>query len=177
MTGLAGCTSLFDAGAEEGVDDDEDDDVDADEATTETGDENAGRTTTEETPEPTDVDGGGTAEAEIRAVIQEQVRAFANGSVDRYMETMHPESPIYDETRRSLESSYEQTPPSELTASATVESVDIVGRGRAEAVVVQITRADTEGFRDNRLTQLFNIRQYQGEWLVYDSTLNEVEYL
>lgn len=120
---------------------------------------------------------GGDDEEEIRAVIQTQFEAFANGDVDRYMETMHPESPIYDNTQRQLESTFEQVSPEILTVDFTIESIEMLSEERAEAEVVQTTRADSADFRDNRITQVFDMRTYQVEWLFYNSTINDIEYL
>lgn len=120
---------------------------------------------------------GGDDEEEIRAVIQTQYEAFENGDIDRYMETMHPESPIYDNTQRQLESLFEQFSPEILTVDLTIESVEMLSEERAEAEVVQTTRADSEDFRDNRVTQVFEMRTYQAEWLFYNSTINDTEYL
>jgi hypothetical protein len=124
-----------------------------------------------------DSDSGGGGEEEIRAVIQTQYEAFENGDIDRYMETMHPGSPIYDTTQRQVESTFEQISPESLTVDLTIESIEMLSDERADAKVVQTTRADSADFRDNRIVQVFDMRTYQGEWLVYNSTVNDVEYL
>ncbi len=120
---------------------------------------------------------GGDDEEEIRAVIQMQYEAFENGDIDRYMETIHPESPMYDNTQRQLESIFEQISPEILTVDLTIESIEMLSEERAEAEVVQTTRADSPDFRDNRITQVLGMRTYQGEWLFYNSTIIDTEYL
>jgi hypothetical protein len=114
---------------------------------------------------------------EIRAVIQKQIEAFEDGNIDRYMETMHPESPLYDNTRSQLESLFEQVSAESLTAEITIESIDDLSEERAEVELVQTTRSDSEDFRDNRIRQVSDMRTYQGEWLLYDSTTKDTEYL
>ncbi|SDJ62960.1 hypothetical protein SAMN05216226_10696 [Halovenus aranensis] len=113
----------------------------------------------------------------IETVIRTQAEAFDNGNIERYMGTVHPESPVYDASRRQLETMFERFSPDVLTVDITIESIEMLSEEQAEAKVVQTTRIDSEGFRDNRLTQTFDMRPHQGEWLLYDSTVSETEYL
>ena len=121
--------------------------------------------------------GGGGGNEEIRAVIRENAQALEDGSVDRYIETMHPESPIYDRTRSQTEALLQEVQAGDLTVEVTIESVDTLGEERAEAETVQTTRADIQDFRDNRVDQVHELRTYQGEWRIYDSTVEDIEYL
>ena len=115
--------------------------------------------------------------AEIRAVIQKQFQAFENGNIERYMQTMHPESPVYDNTRSRLESLFEQFSPESFTVDFTIESIEVFNEVRADVEIVQTTRADSENFRDNRIIQVIDMRRYRGAWLFYNSTILDTEYL
>lgn len=119
---------------------------------------------------------GSEVPADVRAVIEENAQALEAGDVDRYMETMHPESPIYDRTRSQVESLLQQVSAGELTVEVTVESADVSG-DRADVEVVQTTRAEIAGFRDNRTHQTHELRTYQSEWRIYNSAVEDVEYL
>jgi ketosteroid isomerase-like protein len=119
---------------------------------------------------------GGDVPDDVRAVIEENAQALEAGDVDRYMETMHPESPIYDRTRSQTEALLQQVSAGELTVEVTIESADVSG-DRADVEVVQTTRADISGFRDNRAHQTHELRTYQGEWRIYNSAVEDVEYL
>jgi murein L,D-transpeptidase YcbB/YkuD len=119
---------------------------------------------------------GGDVPDDVRAVIEENAQALEAGDVDRYMETMHPESPIYDRTRSQVESLLQQVSAGELTVEVTVESADVSG-DRADVEVVQTTRAEIADFRDNRTHQTHELRTYQSEWRIYNSAVEDVEYL
>lgn len=119
---------------------------------------------------------GGDVPDDVRAVIEENARALEEGDLDRYMGTMHPESPIYDQTQSQTESLLQQVQAGELTVDITIESADVSG-DRADVEVVQTTRADIPDFRDNRTHQTHELRTYQSEWRIYNSAVQDVEYL
>lgn len=119
---------------------------------------------------------GGDVPGDVRAVVEENARALEQGDVDRYMQTMHPESPIYDQTRSQVESLLQQVQAEDLTVEVTVESADVSG-DRADVEVVQTTRADIPDFRDNRTHQTHELRTYQDEWRIYNSAVEDIEYL
>jgi len=118
---------------------------------------------------------GGEGNEGVRSVIQENARTFEE-AVDRHMETMHPESPIYNQTRSQIEAVLQQVPAEELSVEVTVESVETSGES-ANAEVVQTTRVDVSGFRDNRTRLTHELRTYQDEWRLYNSTIEDIKYL
>jgi len=107
--------------------------------------------------------------------MQEQEEALENNDVDRYMETMHPESPIYDSTE-SVTNQLLQNYDPQLDIEVTSVSID---GDTATAETTQETRiegSDPE-FQENRADITHELRMYEGEWRVYDSTINSREAL
>jgi ketosteroid isomerase-like protein len=119
--------------------------------------------------------GGESDESKIRSVLQKQADSLENGDVDGYMETMHPESPVYDNTREIMEQLVEEY---DFEVEIDINSVEVDG-DTATAEVTQVTRTeepDTD-FDDNRLEATHELRTYENEWRLYDSTTEDIEYL
>lgn len=117
--------------------------------------------------------GGGTDEPQIRDVLRENVRALENNDLDAYMETIHPEAPLYDSTEENVSQLIAQF---EIDVDLTIESIEVDG-DHAEANVIQENR-ETSGaadYQDTRVYITHELRPYQGEWHLYDSNIRDSE--
>jgi hypothetical protein len=119
--------------------------------------------------------GQGSADAKILAVIQENVDAMNAEDIQRYMATIHPGSPSYQTTEQSLPQIFEY-----FDLKATVTDLAIVSRTSTEIQVsFTLTTVKLQGpaFRDNRIKGIFFLRQDNGQWKIYNQTIQNVEYL
>ena len=118
-------------------------------------------------------DGGGEEESAVRDVIQRQEEALENNDLDRYMETMHPESPIYDRTRSATAQLLQNY---DLRLDIEINSVSIDG-DTATAETTQETRIEESdpSFQENRAEITHELRTYEGEWRVYNSSIDSTE--
>lgn len=114
-------------------------------------------------------------EQEIRNVLRTQAQALENDDIEAYMETMHPESPLYDSTRSTTSQLMQRY---DFRIELTVDSVEVNG-DTATADTTQETRIEGSdpNFQANRSELVHELRTYQGEWRVYDSSISDRTYL
>lgn len=117
----------------------------------------------------TNATNGTNATKKIRAVIRERGQAIEDRDIDGYRGTLHPDSPV---SLTEIEESFQQL-PADYTIEVSVESVDIRTEGRAEAHVVETTPGS--GGMDTRFNKEYELRTHRGEWLIYDSTTNNIK--
>ena len=124
-----------------------------------------------------DGDGGSGGDSEetaaIRAVIEANAEAFESEDLDAYMATMHPESPLYESTEEQVAMQFDRF---DFAVTLQVESISVDG-DTATAEVQQTTR-ETSGaaeFQEYRIRASHELRPYQGEWRIYQSTVLERE--
>lgn len=120
-----------------------------------------------------DDSGGSSDESEIRNVLQRQARALEGDDLDTYMDTLHPESPVYDESQQTTEALMEEY---DLQIDLQIDEIQVDG-DEAEVDVTQETRiAESDpDFQENRSEIVHDCRPYEGEWRVYNSTLVDRE--
>jgi hypothetical protein len=111
--------------------------------------------------------GGNTDRAAIRSVLQENARTLEQENLDGYMDTIHPESPLYDSTEDRTRQLFQQY---DINVEMTIESITVDGE-TAEAQVAQTTELSSEssGTQSNRRQLTHELRTYQGEWRIYNS--------
>lgn len=127
-------------------------------------------TTEEDTEENTE---GGSDKEKVRDVIETNFQANENEEKNQLQSTLHPESEVYEST---VEQSVQLWRTYNLEYNYTIQSIEIDGEV-AEAELTQETIGNSENFRDNRLTATWEFRKYQGEWRLYDSTTQNIEYI
>lgn len=109
-----------------------------------------------------------------RATLRTNIRGYREEDIELVRATMHPDSRAYDST---IEQSRELFDEYELEYELTIHDVRTAGES-AEADVTQTTRkVSGPSFRDNRLTATHELRTYEGNWRIYDSTVDDVEYI
>lgn len=113
-------------------------------------------------------------EQAAKEVVKENARALENEDMDAMKATLHPESPKYDQTVAQVRQIFQEY---DLTYDVEVESVEVDGE-EARVDVVQTTRKESgPAFRDNKMWATHVLRKYQGEWRIYDTQVDDVEYL
>ncbi|MDJ1179723.1 hypothetical protein PJF56_12695 [Roseofilum sp. BLCC_M91] len=126
------------------------------------------------------LDSSHTKEAEERAAIQalidENLNAINADSVERYMNTMHPDSPQFEITEQTVIQSIELVDLRyELEDWEILEVTD----DKAQIIATQTTTkiGGEAQFRDNRLLIIHTLRKYKGEWKFWTSEIQSVEFL
>lgn len=122
-----------------------------------------------------DGDSGGDDEEAIRDVIERNARALENENLEDYMETMHPESQVYEQTEETTRNMFERY---EMTVDLEIGSIEIDG-DTADAEVEQTIR-ETSGAPDydgTRSKLTHELRTYEGEWRIYESLIRERDQL
>lgn len=117
--------------------------------------------------------GAGNDERAIRSVIETNARTLETEDLDAHMETIHPESPLYDSTESTTGQLLEQY---DVTVDVEIESVEIDG-DTATVETVQTTRetSGAPGYQDVRVDVTHELRTHEGEWKIYGSTIEDRE--
>lgn len=107
-------------------------------------------------------------------VVEANIRAYENEDIQGVRDTLHPDSPKYSQTIETSQLIFQEY---DLSYDLEIESVKIEGE-EARVRAVQTTRKESGPmFQDNRMEVTHVLRKHQGEWRIYDSTVNDVEYL
>jgi len=110
----------------------------------------------------------------VRETLRKQARALENDNIEAYMETIHPESPLYDSTRSATSRLMERY---DLEIELTINSVSI-DSDTATADVTQVTRAvNSASYQPRRAEMSHELRTDDGTWKVYDSSIQSREAL
>lgn len=155
LAGLSGCASILNGSETEN----DDDGADSNDEGTET------RHTSS---------GSSAAKENIRAVLMNNARATEEENLELLRDTLHPNSPSYDSTIEVSKQSWETY---DVRTELTIHDIT-VDRTHAAAEVTLVTeKVSGPEFRDNSITSVQTLRTYQGEWHIYNSTVEEIEYL
>ena len=114
---------------------------------------------------------------DVIAVIYENIRASNAKDFNRYMATIHADSPAYNTTEETIETAFSD----EFTLSYKISDVYIVEQGSNKAIVhFTLTTKLVSGsisFRDNQVTGKMTLRREDGSWKIYDQKVDNVAYL
>ncbi|RXK51313.1 hypothetical protein [Halorientalis pallida] len=167
----SGCTGLLSEddgqGSTGGAEDDEDD---------EEGERTATDAATDTDVETVSGNATGAERRAVERVVRQNLRATEEHRPELLRATLHPDAPSYDRTIEQTRQIWDQY---ELEYSLTVQSISVSGN-EATVEYEQVTRAtgpNSDVFTDNRLTAVGTLRTYQGEWRVYGTRVENVEYL
>jgi hypothetical protein len=111
----------------------------------------------------------------ITSVVFENIAAHNAEDVDRYIATMHTQSPNYSELSQALQGMY-----STFDLQSTLSGVELLEVSAQEARVsfVLVTRKiQGPEFRDNRLEGVYILQKQDGAWRLRDQEIDTVEYL
>ncbi|MBP0028470.1 hypothetical protein [Roseofilum sp. Guam] len=114
--------------------------------------------------------------AKIQALLDENLNAINAENVERYMNTMHPDSPQWEITEQTVLYSIDLM---DLRYEVNDwEIVEITG-DKAQIMATQTTTkigGDAQ-FRDNQLIILHTLKKYKGEWKFWTSEIQSIEFL
>lgn len=111
----------------------------------------------------------------IIGVIHENLQAYRVEDIDRVMETVDPDSPVYDSTRSvtlQLFSGYD--------LSYELKDIHLIfyDGETAEVEFVQVTKKiNGAEFRNNRVAGVNFLRKTDSGWKIYSTIISSVEYL
>jgi hypothetical protein len=112
---------------------------------------------------------------ELFAVIYRNIQAANAEDVTAYMDTIHSNSPLYDQTENALRmaiSTYD------LSYSTSNLSVEELSRKEARVHFFLTTRKISgPAFRDNTIEGVFVLRPEDGVWKIYQQETLEVTFL
>lgn len=113
-------------------------------------------------------------EQAAKDVVERNLRAYENEDLEGVKATTHPESPKYDNTIQGAQLMFSEY---DLTYDLEIKSVEVDG-DEARVEVVQTTRKESgPQFQDNRIEATHVLRKYDGEWRIYDTDVEDIEYL
>ena len=115
-------------------------------------------------------------EEAVKQVLEDQVKYLRNEDLEGVMLTIHPESPLYAQTRDQLKIVFEQ-----FDLEYDLDDVEVVEMSDNQAKVraVRTTRklSGPEGIKDTRKTELYTLRKSESGWGVYESQTESTENL
>ena len=111
----------------------------------------------------------------IEKLLRDNLSYSATENIDGYLSTIHPHSPIFAQTLKFLPKVFQTYDLNYTIDSISVVSVD------SEKALVRVTQTTTRksgpAFRNNRLLMLDELRKSNGQWKLYNSTMEKIDYL
>ena len=108
-------------------------------------------------------------------VLYDNINALNNEDIDGAMFAINPESPAYDATREITLGLFQ-----DYDIRYTLESYKVVSitpeKALVEIVQVTVNKNDMP-FSDNRMVATHELRPYQGQWKIYNTTIEDMVYL
>jgi hypothetical protein len=111
----------------------------------------------------------------ITDVVYEQLAAYDAEDIDRYMATMHRDTPDLAQIRATLTDLLAKYDLS--TRLYDVEVVEVTRREARVRFTLETRRVRGPAFRDNRVQGEFILRKEGDAWKMYDQEVDSVEYL
>lgn len=111
-----------------------------------------------------------------RDIVMEHIKAFDNEDIETYMDTFHDQSPEKTiKARRYIEQLF-----SELDTKIEIEEVSVLRKSGTDAKIraTYITRRVSGApFADNKIIMILTLRKTNGQWKIYRSEMEKIEYL
>ncbi|KAA3642836.1 MAG: hypothetical protein DWQ07_20140 [Chloroflexi bacterium] len=107
--------------------------------------------------------------------VRENILAANAEDVDRYMNTIHSRSPLYNSTERALGEAFET-----YNLLYVLKNVELIEQDDEEAIIsftIETTKIFGPAFADNRVTGEMTMRIEDGMWKIYDQDNTDVEFL
>jgi hypothetical protein len=109
----------------------------------------------------------------IFLVLHENLRAFEKKDVDTVMATIHPESPVYESTRQSVEEMFKL-----VDLKFTLSDLRVVSSRPDEVKVSFVQKTERVGgsapFTDNIVEGIHTLRPDKGTWKIYNTIQTKV---
>jgi hypothetical protein len=115
------------------------------------------------------------SENAVVQVLYDNINALNNEDLEGAMRTISPESASYDATREMTTQLFR-----DYDIKYTLESYKVLSitPEQAKVEIVQVTRNQNDmPFNDNRMTAIHELRPYQGQWKIYNTTIENIDYL
>ena len=112
---------------------------------------------------------------EVVQVVFDNVIAANREDLGAYMATIHPESPGYNATQTTIRSAF-----SLYDLSYEIFIPEMIEQDKSEALIsFVLTTRKVRGaaFQNNRVTGEMTLRKYEGEWMIYDQRVDDIQYL
>ncbi len=109
------------------------------------------------------------------SVIYANAKYMAEENLSASMNTIHPDSPIYENTAKLVQEIFNQ-----FDLKYEIESLEILEETEQEAKVrfVQLTRKVAgNDFTDNRLTGIHTLKKDGNSWKIFSTVSEDMEYL
>lgn len=114
-------------------------------------------------------------EIEIIDALNSNLKALQDEDLDLVKETMHPESPFYEATILYAEKIFERY---DLKYELLKYNLDKINSGEAFVSFSQTTKKlNGPEFRDNKITGTHTFRKESGEWKIYSTKVEKIEYM
>ena len=105
----------------------------------------------------------------VKAAVNLNAESMNEESIDLYMNTIHPESPLYDATENMVQTLFEQY---DLKVTLKDVKVEKIEDDLAEVLVVQQTRKLAGGeFQDNEVETRNVLKLHEGKWKFFSSQI------
>lgn len=107
--------------------------------------------------------------------VRENIRAANAEDIDRYMNTIHSDSPLYRSTQRTLEDAF-----GTYDLSYRLTNIELIEQDGEEALLAFTIVTIKElgpAFSDNRVTGEMTMRIEDGVWKIYDQETTDVVFL
>lgn len=108
-------------------------------------------------------------------VMRSQNEALNRKDADAYMATIHPDAPGFAATKGMSEQLFKT-----FDLRYTLEKTEVLSFGEEEATlyVIQLTeKVSGPDFRNNRYDAVHTLKKHNGEWKIFGSKINKVEFL
>ncbi len=108
-------------------------------------------------------------------VVRENSRTAEKENLDAFMDTIHPEAPIYDRTRTTMKRLIDAY---DLTYELSGLKVTKQTKEEVHVEFIQVTKKKSgPKFRANRVKGVHRLKKHNGEWKIFHTKQKEVEYL
>jgi hypothetical protein len=115
------------------------------------------------------------SDKELIAVINDNFKAFDEGNVDKYMETIHTQSPLYEQSKKLVE---EISKAYKLKTE--ISNVEVMEKSEKEAKVKftqKTIKIEGPAFQNNEITGYHVLRPEKGKWKIYNSIMTKTVFL
>ena len=112
---------------------------------------------------------------QVVQVVFDNVIAANREDLGAYMATIHPDSPGYNNTQATIQSAF-----SLYDLSYEIFIPEMIEQDISEAVIsFVLTTRKVQGpsFQNNTVTGEMTLRKYEGQWMIYDQRVDNIQYL
>ncbi|MEN2768055.1 hypothetical protein [Ornithinibacillus xuwenensis] len=109
---------------------------------------------------------------ELFAVLELNMQTLIDKDVDKHMETIHSESPLYDSTKQTAEMVFQYDIEAELSDLVVEEKSETEAKVRFTQTAI-----GSDGFTSNRISGVHTLKPDNGVWKIFGSEVEETVFL